>query len=269
MAVYEELGIPYHHKEQGMYVQQVMEGYAADGVLEAWDRIDAVDGELIASYADLESLLNTKQEGDVITLTYTRGGVQHAADIELKALPPVEDASDVDHDGESARGPKVGMGISLLIMQTVEADDEQYRVKITTEDIGGPSAGLMFALEIYNRFVPEDISKGYTIAGTGEISPEGEVGVIGGIRHKVIGADMAGADYFLAPADYVNEEHNLTIPNYSEAVAAAQEIGSDMQVVEVRSLKDALEFLKQLPPKDSGAMTSALSSDLDVMPEAV
>src|SRR5690606_18056666 len=206
---------------------QVMEGYAADGVLEAWDRIDAVDGELIASYADLESLLNTKQEGDVITLTYTRGGVQHAADIELKALPPVEDASDVDHDGESARGPKVGMGISLLIMQTVEADDEQYRVKITTEDIGGPSAGLMFALEIYNRFVPEDISKGYTIAGTGEISPEGEVGVIGGIRHKVIGADMAGAGCFLTPAGYGEGEAYSSAPHHFGPARSGQGIRRD------------------------------------------
>lgn len=268
MAVYEELGIPYHYKDQGLYVQQVMEGYAADGVLEVWDRLDAVDGELIKSYADLESYLHTKQEGDVITLTYTRGGVQHAADIELKKLPVAEEADAVEESDrvERADGPPVGMGVGLLIMRTVEADDEEYRVTITTEDIGGPSAGIMFALEIYNRFVPEDISKGYTIAGTGEISPQGEVGVIGGIRHKVVGADMAGADVFLAPADYVNEEHNLAIPNYSEAAAIAQEIGSDMQVVEVRSLSDALEFLKQLPPKDKQA--EALASDRQDLTEA-
>lgn len=272
MAVYEELGIPYHFKDQGLYVQQVMEGYSVDGVLEAWDRLDAVDGELIKSYADLESFLNQKQEGDVITLTYTRGGVQHAADIELKKLPPVEESDGDNRSSEGSEteertgGPTVGMGVGLLIMKTVEADDEEHRVTITTEDIGGPSAGIMFALEIYNRFVPEDISKGYTIAGTGEISPQGEVGVIGGIRHKVIGADMAGADIFLAPADYVNEEHNLTIPNYSEALATAQQIGSNMQIVEVRNLSDALEFLRQLPPKNNDA--EAMVSGREGQPEA-
>jgi len=244
IAVYEQLGIPYHYKAQGLYVQGVLEEFPAADVLQAWDRIEAVDGVNIDSYDELALHLNGKQAGDTIEVTYIRSNARYTSEIELKVLPPDEDAEQGD-----AAEPSVGMGVSLLVMQSVEADDERYQVSISAKDIGGPSAGLMFALEIYNRFDPLDITKGYTIAGTGEISSSRQVGVIGGIRHKVIGADAEGADIFFAPADYHDEERNIHIPNYSEAAKTAQEIGSKMQIVEVSSLGDALEFLRQLPDR--------------------
>lgn len=259
MAVYEELGIPYEYKHEGLYVHSVMEGYPAADVLRAWDLIEAVDGIKIESYEDLADHLRSKQEGDVVEVTYIRANARYTDEVELRALPRDEGAA------EDENKLNVGMGVSLLVMRSVESIDEQYRVRISAEDIGGPSAGLMFALEIYNRFVAEDISKGYTIAGTGEISPEGQVGIIGGIRHKVVGADRAGADIFFAPADYADEERGIYIPNYSEAVQIAEEIGTDMKIVEVSTLRDALHYLEQLPDRsastEAAAATATSSAD--------
>ncbi len=257
LAVYEELGIPYRYEDQGLYVQSVIADYPAAEVLQLWDRIEAIDGQAVTRFEDLKQHLSTKKEGDLAAVTFLRGNVRYTEEIELRRLPSSE--------GEEA---EVGLGVSLLVMRSVEPEDERYRVKISTEDIGGPSAGLMFALEIYNRFVPEDISRGYRIAGTGEISPEGDVGVIGGIRHKVIGADRDGADIFLAPADYIDEKRGLHIENYSEAVRTAEEIGSNMQIVEVRTLSDALEYLRKLPPKAAAEGSAGQAEEADAAEEA-
>ncbi len=238
LAVYETLGISYQYQDEGLYVQSVLQDYPAAEVLQAWDRIEAVDGQKVLSYEELRQHLQSKRAGDVIEVTYIRNSARYTAEIELRQLPQTDQAE----EGE----PSVGLGVTLIVMRNVVPDDERYRVEINAENIGGPSAGLMFALEIYNRFVPEDISKGYTIAGTGEISPQGQVGVIGGISHKVIGADRSGADIFFAPADYVDEQRGIYIANYSEAVKTAERIGSKMKIVEVSSLTDALNYLEQL-----------------------
>lgn len=89
---------------------------------------------------------------------------------------------------------KPGIGIVLVEDKDVKTNPE---VKINTEQIGGPSAGLMFSLEIYNQLVEEDITKGYRIAGTGMISSDGTVGPIGGIEQKIVAADREGAEIFL------------------------------------------------------------------------
>lgn len=70
-------------------------------------------------------------------------------------------------------------------------------MKIDSHEIGGPSAGLMFTLEIYNQLVEEDLTKGHEIAGTGTINEKGEIGPIGGIQQKVVAASDAGAEVFL------------------------------------------------------------------------
>jgi PDZ domain-containing protein len=80
-----------------------------------------------------------------------------------------------------------------------------FDVKIQIEDIGGPSAGTMFALGIIDKLTPGDLTGGQFVAGTGEISPDGTVGPIGGIAEKMVGAHDAGAHWFLAPADNCDE----------------------------------------------------------------
>src|SRR5690606_23603033 len=107
---------------------------------------------------------------------------------------------------------RVGLGISFVEDSTITTDPE---VKIDSEQIGGPSAGLMFTLEIINQLLEEDITKGYDVAGTGTMEREGEVGRIGGIDQKVMAADKDGMEIFFAPHD--GEAENIE-SNYGLAV---------------------------------------------------
>ena len=100
--------------------------------------------------------------------------------------------------------------------------------------IGGPSAGLMFALTVYNMLTPTDLTGGRKIAGTGTISPDGKVGPIGGVTQKVAAAEAVGAEYFLSPAE-----------NYPDALAVAKRI----KVVQVTTIDEAIAFLQGLPRK--------------------
>ena len=106
-------------------------------------------------------------------------------------------------------------------------------MKITPQKIdGGPSAGLMFTLTVYNLVSPDDLTGGRKIAGTGTISPDGTVGPIGGVELKVAAAEAAGAAYFLSPPD-----------NYRAALSVAHRI----TVVKVATVEEAISFLKTLP----------------------
>ena len=98
--------------------------------------------------------------------------------------------------------------------------------------IGGPSAGLMFTLAVYNMLTPEDLTSGRIIAGTGTINPNGTVGPIGGVQQKVVGAELRGAEYFLSPPQ-----------NYQDAKAMARNI----KVIEVATAEEAIQFLQSLP----------------------
>jgi hypothetical protein len=88
----------------------------------------------------------------------------------------------------------VGIGIVPMTERRVQTEQT---VRIRADHIGGPSAGLMFALEILNQLTPEDLTRGLKIAGTGTLSAEGEVGQIGGVEQKVMAADREGADLFI------------------------------------------------------------------------
>jgi PDZ domain-containing protein len=105
-------------------------------------------------------------------------------------------------------------------------------VEIDSRNIGGPSAGMMFTLEIMDELTPTDLTDGHRIAGTGTIDQDGVVGAIGGVRQKVYGAIDAGAEYVLVPTD-----------NYDDAVDAA---GDNIGVVAVGTIDDALGFLDTL-----------------------
>ncbi len=110
--------------------------------------------------------------------------------------------------------------------------------------IGGPSAGLMFSLEIYNQLTEGDITKGLNIAGSGSIDEDGNIGRIGGIKQKVVAAENSGIDVFFAPDDDLGE-----ISNYEEAMEAAEDINAEMEVVAVKTFDDAITFLESYEPR--------------------
>ena len=135
----------------------------------------------------------------------------------------------------------VGLGITLDDYTRVITSP---KVTIDSEQIGGPSAGLMFSLEIYNQLTDGDLTKGYQIAGTGTIDEDGKVGPIGGIEQKIVAADQSGADIFFAP-----NEGGSTNSNYHAAVVVAKDIHSNMKIVPVDRFEDAVAYLEQLKKK--------------------
>jgi PDZ domain-containing protein len=114
-------------------------------------------------------------------------------------------------------------------------------VTIQLDNVGGPSAGQMFALGIIDKLTPGSITGGENVAGTGTITAGGEVGPIGGIRQKMYGAKDAGAEYFLAPVDNCNE--------------VTGHIPSGLTVFAITTLDDSLAALEAI---STGADSSAL-----------
>ncbi|GGJ86842.1 hypothetical protein GCM10007063_06700 [Lentibacillus kapialis] len=221
-AANEDISIDYN----GVYVVSVVEEMPAEEVLNTGDRIVGIDGRSIDESSDLVEYVENKQAGDTITVNVVRDEKKFEKDITLKPFP--------EADG------KVGIGIQLVTDRSVEVNPE---VNFSSGDIGGPSAGLMFSLEIYDQLTEEDLTKGYQIAGTGEVNYQGDVLRIGGAEKKVIAADQEGCDIFFA-ANNDEAEHS----NYEEALKTAEEIGTDMEIVPVKSFDDALQYLQELDP---------------------
>ncbi|WP_186577568.1 SepM family pheromone-processing serine protease [Aquibacillus kalidii] len=212
---------------KGVYVVSVIEGMPAEGILKSGDKITKVNDKDIEQTDDLIDYVSSQDAGETISITVDREGEILTKEIQLEAFPNMEN--------------KVGVGIQLVTEREVEVEP---KVEFASGNIGGPSAGLMFSLEIYDQLTKEDITKGYQIAGTGEISYAGEVGRIGGIDKKVIAADEEGCDIFFAP-----NEGGRDGSNYQIARETAEEIGTDMKVIPVDTFQDALNYLQQLEAK--------------------
>lgn len=226
-VAYRKAGLPVDYNYKGIYVLHVVPGMPAEGKLQAGDRIFKIDGHEFESSENFIDYVGKKREGDQITLTFSRD--QETRSVKLNVQPFKKEPN------------KVGIGISLV-------DDKEIKVKpnvkIQTDEIGGPSAGFMFSLEIYNQLIKEDLTKGYQIAGTGTIDPKGTVGPIGGIEQKIVAADKAGAEIFFAP-----NEKGSKKSNYRAAVKTAKDIGTKMKIVPVDTFDEAINYLKRLPTK--------------------
>jgi Lon-like protease len=226
-VAYHKAGLPVDYKYKGIYVLHVVQGMPAYGKLQAGDRIFKIDGHEFESSENFIDYVGKKHAGDQITLTYARD--KETRSVKLQVQPFKKEPN------------KVGIGISLV-------DDKEIKVKpdvkIQTDEIGGPSAGLMFTLEIYNQLTKEDLTKGYQIAGTGTIDPKGAVGPIGGIEQKIVAADKAGAEIFFAP-----NEQGAKKSNYRDALKAAKDIHTKMKIVPIDTFEEAVNYLEKLPAK--------------------
>ncbi|MBA2937880.1 PDZ domain-containing protein [Paenibacillus sp. CGMCC 1.16610] len=238
-AAYTHAKVPFHINHEGVMVLQTLPGLSGEKVLKPGDVLLKAGEKDVKVAQDLLDSLKGKKAGESITVTYARNKVEQQATLALGALPLQQ--------GETGE-PRAGIGVVPADMQSVKADQEDQQVSIKAGEIGGPSAGLMFSLEIFNQLVPEDITKGYRIAGTGTIETDGTVGPIGGIQHKIIAADREKADFFFAPKD-VTYKDGTKITNYSDAVQRANQIKTKMKIVEIGTMDDALKYLAALPPK--------------------
>jgi len=153
----------------------------AAGVLETDDVILAVNGRPITDLKALRTVLQGTKAGGDVKVEVRRKSATQTVTVGTVASPD---------DGHTVLGVYIDPTFKF-----------PFTVKIQIEDIGGPSAGTMFALGIIDTLTPGDLTGGKKIAGTGTIDADGVVGPIGGIRQKLVGARRAGARYFLAPAD--------------------------------------------------------------------
>jgi Lon-like protease len=207
-----ELGFP-PPSGDGAEVVSVDEEAPAGGALQEDDVITEVNGETVETTCDASELIGEVEPGDEVQLAVERDGASETFTLNTTRNP--QDPS------------KAYVGI-LMTDKGFEYDPG-VEVEFDTDNIGGPSAGLMFTLALYDQLTPDDLTGGSRIAGTGTIGCGGEVGAIGGIEQKVAGAEAQGAEVFLAPAG-----------NYDAAVAMAD----DIRVVEVTDFDDALHFLE-------------------------
>jgi PDZ domain-containing protein len=193
-----ELGYKVDARPIGVLVSAVASGEPAAGKLQPTDIVTAVDGHPVQTPDQLRSLIGRHRPGESVRLTVRRGS--QLKDITVKTVP----------DAQDPKRPVVG----ILVDQAVSIH-LPVPVSIDAGGVGGPSAGLAFALEVMEK-LGRDVDQGCRVAATGEMQLDGTVAPIGGIKQKVIGAREAHVDVFLVPAgenaqDALKEAHGLRI----------------------------------------------------------
>lgn len=189
-------------------VEAIPKGSPSIGILRAGDVIRALQGVKVATAAELRSRMKFYSPGDVVALSIDRAGKQLTLSI------------------KSSKGAD---GQALLGVIPANQFIYPFSVNIRLKDVGGPSAGMMFALGIIEKLTPESLTRKRIIAGTGTIDDDGKVGPIGGIEDKVLGAYRHGARLFLTPRSNCLEIHSVP---------------EGMRVVGVQTLKDAVTALQ-------------------------
>lgn len=214
----QRLGYEVGFAGDGAEVLQVVEGSGSEGVLEVGDVITAVQGQTVQTSDEAADLIRTYGVGDMISISGIRGEDPLEVTVTLTAHPEIEGA------------PMLGVALDTAGLELVFP----VAVNIDARNIGGPSAGMMYALTVIDLLTEGDLTGGNRIAGTGTIRFDGSVGPIGGVRQKVYAARGIGADYVLVPTD-----------NYADALTAT---GDEIRVISVATLQDALDFLGTLEP---------------------
>lgn len=201
-----------------------------DGQLEVGDVIVAVDGRPTLDSAAVGAAVRSREVGDALAVTFRRGGQERTTEIELISSPGRPDA------------PMIGVLLVSHLALPVDVD-------IDAGAIGGPSAGLPFALAVVDLLGPVDLTGGAVVAATGTIEPGGEVGGVGGVTQKILGAldraDQPPATVFLVPRD------NL-------ATARAAPVDRELLLVPVDTLTDAVRALEDLAAGRTPTETYAL-----------
>lgn len=203
--------------------------------LRTGDEIVAVQGRKVRGLEGLLKELNSRSnagdEASELQLSIIRDG--GAMELTLK----LEAGFWSGAEGQGVEAANVRAALALKVsalseLRTITPADPSKAITIEASAIGGPSAGLMFALQIIDEITSGDLTGGKRIAGTGTINPSGEIGEIGGIAHKVAAAEQSGAELFLVPKR-----------NAEDARLKAEELGTEMVIVPVETLDDALAAL--------------------------
>jgi PDZ domain-containing protein len=191
-------------------VLSTVAGYPASKSLKAGDIIEAVDGKPVTGATSLSSMITAHPVGTTLQIEIQRAGKTLTVPVASKS----------------------SSGTAVIGVQVQQQYKFPFNVNITVGNIGGPSAGMMFALGIIDKVSHMDLTGGKFIAGTGEITASGQVQPIGGIQQKMVGARDAGATVFLAPAG-----------NCADTVGA---VPAGLRVVKVSTLSGAISDLEAI-----------------------
>lgn len=184
--------------------------------LQVGDNIIECNGKKILNIDEITDIIQSEEVGKKVSFKVLRD------DKEVETYGIVYEEDD-----------KKIVGISAITIFDLNCDKEIEISSKTSES--GPSGGLMMSLMVYNALTNQDLTHGKKIVGTGTISRDGTVGEIGGVKYKVMGAFKADADVFLVPEG-----------NYDEAIKVKEEKGYDLEIVEVKTLQDAINYLEGL-----------------------
>ena len=232
VAALDELHIPVAAR---VIVAAVVKGGASEGVLHAGDVIKAVDGTEVKQADQVAKLVTKHQPGQKVTFTVIRAADAKKKSTRTQTVTITTRKS--DDEGPSRAVVGIQAGVEHLFPFTID---------IKLADVGGPSAGMMFALGIVDKLTPGSLTGGRFVAGTGTIDDSGNVGPIGGISLKTIGARDKGARFFLTPADNCGE--------------AAKDIPGGLTLVKVKTLDDAMSALAHIKAGDTKALPSCAKS---------
>ncbi|WP_052664925.1 PDZ domain-containing protein [Nitriliruptor alkaliphilus] len=194
-------------------VVDVLPGSPAAGVLAPGDQLLAVDGQTLTDAAELQARTRAADDGDRITLTVDHAGAERDVTVTLRPLGGTD---------------QVGLGV--LAETTTVGLELPFDVSLKSTRIGGPSAGMMTAVTVYDLLSEEDLIAGRTVLGTGSMSASGQVGPVGGVPEKVRSAAAFGADLVLVPS--------------TQLEAALLAAPDDLEVIGVATLDEAIEALR-------------------------
>lgn len=183
----------------------------ADGVFQPRDEIVSVNGTPVKQPSDVVQAV----QGEPVGTTFDFGIRRASEDMMVQVTSAPNSAND----------DKPYIGISVGELYSADFD-----IDFTLQDVGGPSAGLMFATGIVDKLTPENLNGGGNVAGTGTIAPNGEIGPIGGIRQKLAGARNTGAELFLMPRQHCAESQGY--------------VPEGLTVVPVSTLTEAIEQMQ-------------------------
>lgn len=236
VAALKELGIPVASR---VIVSSVVKDSPAEDTLHAGDVIRAVDGSPVKDPTDVAKLVTRHKPGQDVVFTIVPAKVAKAA--EEAGKEPAGSRKLTLTTKKSDEGDRAIVGIQAGTDHTFP-----FTVDIKLADVGGPSAGLMFALGIVDKLTPGSLTGGKFVAGTGTIDDQGKVGPIGGIEMKLVGAREAGARYFLTPQE--------------NCAAAASDTPDGLTLVKVRTIADAKQSLDKVRAGDTAGLPSCSAS---------
>jgi Lon-like protease len=199
---------------ESVVIDSVVKGSPADGNVRPGDIIRTVDGRQITTPEQVGQAVRTHKPGETVTL-----------EVEREGIPTTVTITTTSNRNDN--------NVAYIGISPASGYDFPYEVDITlAREIGGPSAGLMFSLGIYDTLTPGALTGGKRIAGTGTISANGRVGGIGGIQQKIAAAADEGATAFLAPES-----------NCPQALEARSD---GMRIVKVATLSEAIDAVSKV-----------------------